>query len=234
VFTPVEYRGRGYASFMLGCALEAARRDGCDLAYLFSDIRPQFYSAIGFRSLPSRRLTLAADALPSKRLQIAPLERVDSPAVRRCFERTEALRNTAFVRDDALWRWLATRVRHNSEHLLGHATNLAVRRGQRVCAYVLGARVPERDAYVVDEFGFCDDAAAAIVPALLRAAAGDLRRIVGWLPPSGARQVLPKGTTRKRNGATLMMAPLSRNVERIVETLCANSDADFSWATDHV
>jgi predicted GNAT family acetyltransferase len=234
VFTPGELRGRGFASFMLASALDAARHDGYDLAYLFSDIRPQFYAAVGFRALPSRELSLRADALPSERLQVASLERTDAAAVRRCFERAELRRGSAFVRDEAMWRWIATRVGHGSEHRLGHATNLAVRRGRRVRAYVFGARVPERDAYVFDEFGFSDDAAAAIVPALLRAAAGDLRRVIGWLPPDGARQTLPKGTTRKRNGATLMMAPLSGNGERLIETLSGKSNADFTWATDHV
>ncbi len=234
VFTPAELRGRGYASFMLASALDAARHDGYDLAYLFSDIRPQFYAAVGFRSLPSRELTLRADALPPERLHIASLARADAAAVRRCFERADLRRGSAFVRDDAMWRWIATRVHHGSEHRLGHATNLAVRRGRRICAYVLGARVPERDAYVFDEFGFSDDAAATLIPALLRAAAGDLRRIIGWFPPDGARQTLPKGTTRKRKGATLMMAPLSGDGERLIDTLCRDANADFTWATDHV
>ncbi len=89
--------------------------------------------------------------------------------------------------------WLRTR---------GSATRRIsrVRRGRGIRAYVFGVRVPERDAYVFDEFGFSDDDAAAIFPALLRAAAGDLRRVVGWLPPGGARQNLPRGTTRRRNG----------------------------------
>jgi GNAT superfamily N-acetyltransferase len=234
VFTPEDLRGRGYASFMLASALDAARRDGHDAAYLFSDIRPQFYAAVGFRSLSSRTLTLRADALPSERLAAVSLGSGDWPAVRRCYEHTQLGADSAFTRDDAVWRWIATRVAHGSEHAAGHTTNLAVRRGRAVRAYVLGARVPERDAYVFDEFGFYDDAGAAIVPALLRAAAGDLRRVVGWLPPAGARQILPKGTTHQRKGATLMMAPLSDNGERLIETLSKSSAADFAWPTDHV
>jgi predicted N-acetyltransferase YhbS len=234
VFTPNELRGRGYASFMLASALDAARREGYDVAYLFSDIRPQFYAAVGFRALPSRKLTLRADALPSERLQVASLGRGDWSAVRRCFERAELRRGAAFLRDDALWRWIAMRVGHGSEHAAGHATNLAVRRGSTIRAYVLGARVPERDAYVFDEFGFSGEAGAAIVPALLRAAAGDLRRVVGWLPPDGARQMLPRGTTRTRAAATLMMAPLSGDGERLIETLSRSTNGDFIWPTDHV
>ena len=234
VFTPDELRGRGYASFMLASALDAARAGGYDLAYLFSDIRPQFYAAVGFRALPSRELTLRADELPRERLQIATLERADLAGVRRCFERTEQRRGAAFERDETLWRWIAARIAHGSEHRTGRATNLAVRRGRTVRAYVLGVRAPERDAYGFDEFGFYDDAAAELVSALLRAAAGDMRRVVGWLPPDGARQTLPKGTTRKRNGATLMMAPLGSDGGRLVESLSAKSSGDFTWATDHV
>ena len=42
VFTPAQHRGRGYASVMLGAALDAARDGGYDAAFLFSDIAPQF------------------------------------------------------------------------------------------------------------------------------------------------------------------------------------------------
>lgn len=234
VFTPQALRGRGYASFMLASALDAARGDRYDVAYLYSDIRPQFYAAVGFRALPSRTLTLRADGLPAERIAVESLGRADWTGVRRCFERTQLRANAAFTRDDAMWRWIAMRVAHGSEHAAGHTTNLAVRRGRTVRAYVLGARVPERDAYIFDEFGFSDDASAAIVPALLRAAAGDLRRVVGWLPPDGARKTLPKGTTRARKGAILMMAPLSGNGERLIETLSRPSPADFAWPTDHV
>ncbi len=68
VFTPVEHRGRGYASVLLAQVLDRARADGYDAAYLFSDIRPQFYEALGFRSLPSRAFSLRADRLSPKRV----------------------------------------------------------------------------------------------------------------------------------------------------------------------
>lgn len=233
VFTPIEYRGRGYASFMLASALDAARSAGYGIAYLFSDIRPQFYAELGFRPLPSRELILRSDALSANRLQVSALAPTDWHGVRQCFERSADRRLAAFVRSPSLWEWIATRVRHGSEHGPGHQVNLVVSRRRTIRAYALGMRVPERDTYVLDEYGFTDDAAATI-PALLRAAAGDLRRITGWLPPDGAREALPKGVTRKRTRAVLMMAPLSSMGERSIETISANSSSDFCWATDHI
>jgi hypothetical protein len=90
---------------------------------------------------------------------------------------------------------------------------------------------------VVDDFAFDGDAGLTIVPALLRAAAGDLRRVSGWLPPPGARDALPRGSVRPRKDAIFMIAPLtslarswwSANREAI-----ANGNADPCWSSDHV
>ena len=234
VFTPPELRGRGYASVMLAMALDLARAEGFDVAYLFSDIRPQFYAALGFRTLPSRKISLRADSLPSKRLEVARLGDADWNGVRHVFELCDGRRTASFARTATTWSWIEERVRRASEHADGHQTNLVVRR-RGVYAYVLGMRVPKRDAYVVDEYGYADDRAAAVLPALLRAAAGDLRRIVGWLPPSGARELLPACSVRKRTRAILMMTPLRPSAEALVSKLCASAArADFCWATDHI
>ncbi|HXO17058.1 MAG TPA: GNAT family N-acetyltransferase [Candidatus Dormibacteraeota bacterium] len=234
VFTPLEYRGRGYASVLLASALDQARSEGYDLAYLFSDIRPQFYAALGFRELPSRALTLRADTLPARRLDPAQLSDDDWNGVRRTFDRCDRRRTAGFARSDSVWQWIRNRIRTGSEHPVGRETNLVVRRRRGISAYVFGVRAPERDAYVVDEYGFADDEAAVAVPALLRAAAGDLRRIVGWLPPDGARQVVSKGSVRKRKRAIFMMAPFSSEGELLCEKISQNANGDFCWATDHI
>jgi predicted N-acetyltransferase YhbS len=234
VFTPNEYRGRGYASVMLATALDRARSEGYELAYLFSDIRPQFYAPLGFYALPSRKLSLQADALPAQRLELASLASEHWSGVRHCFEVGEHRRRAGFLRSPTLWGWIQMRVRNGSNHSIGHETNFVVRRGRTVRAYVLGARAPERDAYLLDEYGFADDAAAAMIPALLRAAAGDLRRIIGWLPPDGVRDLLPKGTTRKRDRAILMMAPLRSPGEDLIDLISVTKRGDFCWATDHI
>ncbi|MGC1381707.1 MAG: GNAT family N-acetyltransferase [Candidatus Baltobacteraceae bacterium] len=234
VFTPSEYRGRGYASVMLGMALDRARSEGYELAYLFSDIRPQFYTELGFSALSSRGLTLAADALPSKRVEVSRLDAQGWKAIRHCFELCERRREAGFARTPTVWDWIRMRVRHGSEHAVGHETNLVVRRGRGVCAYVFGARAPERDAYIVDEYGFADDRAAELIPSLLRAAAGDLRRITGWLPPADAHLLLPRGTVRKRKRSILMMAPLRSDGDRLLDAIAQPSAGEFCWATDHI
>jgi predicted N-acetyltransferase YhbS len=233
VFTPPKYRGRGYASVMLAAALDEARSDGYEIAYLFSDIRPQFYAAVGFRPLKSRQFSFNAAALEATRLNLSSLGAEHWSAVRRLFDLNERRRPAGFLRNAAVWDLIAMRLRHGSEHPTGNPTNLVVRRRAGIEAYVLGARVPQRDAYVLDEFAVAGDGAAALVPALLRAAAGDLRRIIGWLPPGGARRLLPNLSVRKRNGAIPMMTPLGPHGRRLFEFVAASGD-DFAWATDHV
>ncbi len=234
VFTPVEYRGRGYASVMLAMALDQARRSGCELAYLFSDIRPQFYAALGFAELPSRNFALRADTLPAARLDLAPVAGELWEEVRYVFEQTARRRPFGFARTSTAWEWLRIRMGHDSEHPAGYRANLVARRQRGIAAYVFGVRAPERDAYVLDEFGFADDASAAIVPALLRAAAGDLRRIVGWLPPGTARDVLPRPAVRKRSRAVLMMAPLRADGTDLLRAIALPSRGDFAWASEHI
>jgi len=234
VFTPPEYRGRGYASILVASALDAARADGYDVAFLFSDIRPQFYAELGFRALPSREFSLHADALPSGRLAPARLDSdEDWRAVRRCYEFTSRRGGIGFGRNATLWGWTRLRIAHGSEHRTGDTVNLVVRRGKVISAYILGVRVAQRDTYVVDEYGFGSEAAAATIPALLRAAAGDLRRIAGWLPPAGARDLLPRLSVRRRDGAVLMMAPLQPRGAALIDRITAEK-LEIGWATDHI
>jgi GNAT superfamily N-acetyltransferase len=234
VFTVPEHRDRGYASVMLASALDRARAQGYELAYLFSDLRPQFYAALGFHALASRQFSVSALALPAMRLRPVRLGEEAWNGVRRLFELGERRRNAGFVRNSATWEWIRMRVRHASEHLTGQEANLIVRRQRGIAAYVFGVRAPAIDAYVVDEYGFADAGAAEVVPALLRAAAGDLRRVTGWLPPDVAREALPRIAVRRRKGAILMMAPLRPAGERLLQAAAAARSGDFCWASDHV
>jgi len=234
VFTPPEHRRRGYAGVMLATALDGARVAGYDVAFLFSDIRPQFYALLGFTELPSREISLRADALPSARLAPEQLKERDWNGLQRCYDLGERGRSAGFLRTPLVWDYMRMRMRQDTEPGAGHQTNLVVRHGRGVGAYVLGARVPERDAYVVNEFGFAGTSAAEAIPALLRAAAGDLHRVVGWLPPGGARDALPKGSMRKRREAIFMAAPLSTRGKRLVRALAESGSADPYWHTDHV
>lgn len=58
VFTQPEYRGRGAARELIERLLEAAVRDGADLALLFSEIGPEYYARLGFEALPLEDLAL--------------------------------------------------------------------------------------------------------------------------------------------------------------------------------
>lgn len=234
VFTPPPYRGRGYASAMLALLLDESRAAGCDLAYLFSDIRPAFYADIGFTALPSRAISLRADGLSGSRVEVRRLEESDWTGVRRCYDLAERARSWGFVRTPLIWEWIRLRMRHGSEHQNGVQTNLVVRRGRGVAAYVIGVRAPEHDAYILEEFGFADVAAAALVPPLLRSAAGDLRRVTGWNPPEGAREVLGKASVRKRKDATLMAAPLTPAGKKWLAGAAAPKSGDGVWSTDHI
>ena len=234
VFTPEEYRGRGYASVMLAAALDAARAVGYDAAFLYSDIAPAFYVPLGFVALPSREIALRADALPARRLEPDVLSERDWPGVRRCYESGEGQCPAGFVRAPSTWEYLRLRLGQEAATDGGRQTDLVLRRGRSVVAYVLGARLPERDAYAVDEFGCAGPDAAAMIPPLLRAAAGDLRRITGWLPPAGARELLPAGTVRKRRLAIFMAAPLTAGGKRLVASFADAGRADPCWHADHV
>lgn len=234
VFTPEELRGRGYASLMLATALDFARDRGIDVAYLFSDIRPQFYADLGFRALPSRALRLRADTLSGERLQLTPLEPAHWRSIRKCHENVRRTARASLERSPAAWDWIATRLRQGSENQSGQPMNLAVERRREIVAYVFGVRSPEHDAFIFEEYGWSARAAPTTIASLLRAAAGDLRRVIGWLPPPCARAVLPRGTVLRRNRAVLMMAPLSGAGKRLIEALAPPTSGDFCWPTDHI
>jgi predicted N-acetyltransferase YhbS len=235
VFTPADLRRRGYATAMLGALLDAERAAGTDLAFLFSDIAPAFYASLGFIALPSRQMTIRSDALPRERLPLVALDPFDPGALRRTFEAHEAQRPYALTRSPLDWEFqkLYAAVRANA----GQPLALGLKRGRRLAAYVYGRRVPKADAFVVDEFAFGNaDDAGAIAP-LLRAAAGDLRKIQGWLPPAIARTALGRAAVRKRTDGITMVIPLSRacraSWSRTVDSVL-HAEGDPIWSTDHI
>lgn len=231
VFTPPESRGRGYASHMIASVMDAGKAAGFDLAYLFSDIHPAFYSALGFTELSSRSISLRADDLVAPRVRATPVETADWPSLRRCFDASAI--EPYMERTPTVWNWVRMRLRQ-WEHGEGQSVNLAVRRNRAVSAYVFGKRIPRRDAFVLYELGYDAEDAKADVLGLLRAGAGDLRRIAGWLPPRGARELLPRGSVKKRDTAILMAAPLSTAGKQFLELATRKSASDLLWHTDHI
>jgi len=236
VFTPEELRGRGFATAMIAAFLDAERAAGTDLVYLFSDIQPAFYEKLGFAALPSRTISLRADMLSPERVDIVALGASDATAMRRVFAALDTRRPFAFERTPLDWEW--QRLRATSREHAGGLVQLGARRGRSLAAYVTGRRVPAADAFVIDEFAYArDDEASAIQP-LLRAAAGDLRTVRGWLPPAVAREALPRGAVRPRTGAIAMVLPLSaafRAAFRARASLSTQREtADPCWSTDHL
>ena len=203
VFTPERYRGRGYASVMLAAALDAARDAGYDAAFLFSDIAPQFYAALGFVTLPSREIALRADALPRSACAPDTLHERDWTGVRRCYEIGERLRSAGFARTaDVGIRALALAARSATGAGRSNRSRAAPRPRRRClragrahsrARHVRGRRIRmRRSGDARKRFRRC-----------CAPAAGDLRRISGWLPPAGARELLPRGTDSQTQDAQL-------------------------------
>jgi GNAT superfamily N-acetyltransferase len=235
VFTPPELRGRGFASAMIGTLLDSERAAGTDVAYLFTDIHPTFYERLGFLSLPSRTISLRADTLPSTRLPIAAVTDADWTAIRRCFDALDSRRPIAFKRTPLVWEWLRTtaRVQRGDSQRMA----LIVRHARTAIAYVFGRRFPKLDAFALDEFGYTGDEGFDAVAPLIRSAAGDLRKITGWLPPDIARAAIPRGAVKKRKNGITMIALLSgpaRTTWRRSAAAILEDDADRCWSTDHI
>jgi predicted N-acetyltransferase YhbS len=235
VFTPESFRGRGYATAFLGALLDAERAAGTDLVFLFSDIHPAFYEKLGFVRLPSRAIVLRADALSPARVVTRTLDDSDWPAIERCFAAHEALRPFALTRPPLVWEWIRLRARERAAEPA--PVRLGIVRGRKLVAYVRGRRYPDADSFALDECAYADDDAAHALPALVRNAAGDLRKVTGWLPPSPVRDLLPRGAVRARTAAIAMLLPLSaaaRAAWRTQAARVAGGPADVAWSTDHV
>jgi len=236
VFTPPQLRSRGYASALLGAVLDRERSAGQDVAYLFSDIHPVFYAKLGFVALPSRRWTVRASELDGSRSGGTRIESGDWAMVRRCFEEIDALQRWSLARTPPVWRWLRGMWSGVPPPTM-QRVHLKVRKGRNAIAYVVGRRVTREDTFVVDDFAFAGDAGRARLPALLRAGAGDLRRVAAWLPPAHAREALPRGSVRARKDGIFMVEPISaagREWWRANHETALHARSDAIWSADHV
>ena len=235
VFTREDCRGRGLATTLIAALLDAERDAGTDVVFLFSDIRPHFYEELGFVTLPSRTFTMRADSLPFERIRPAAVKDADWPEIARCFRALDAQRTIALRRTPLIWELMRSWFRITPR--AGGSANLVIHSGKRVLAYCLGRRDVASDSYIVDEFSFAGRQHAHLIAPLLRAAAGDLRKITGWLPPAPARDVLPIKAARSRRHAILMAAPLSsfaRARFRSEIDKVARASGDLVWHTDHI
>jgi hypothetical protein len=235
IFTPEPLRGHGFASAMLGAFLDAEHAAGSDVAFLFSDIHPSFYERLGFIQLPSREITLRTSSLGDARTGATVLADGEWAGVRRCYDALDGRRVWGARRTPMVWGWIA--LQWAMRRPAGQRVDLVVKRGRAVIAYAFGWREPARDAFALGEYGFADDDGRRSIGALLRSAAGDLRYIVGWLPPDLARRALGRGSVRPRRTAVAMLLPLSATARALwaAEGVSAlTSRGDFFWFADHV
>lgn len=236
VFTHPESRGRGYACALLGALLDAERAAGADVAFLFSDIGPAFYERVGFVPLPSRAISLRARSLDSSIVAWEPLAASDWSGIRRCFEALDtradwSFRRTAHVWDFMRGKWAQALPRYTQR------VDLVARRGRSIAAYVLCRRVADQDTLVIDDFAFVDDEARAAIAPLLRAAAGDLARVKGWLPPPPARGALPRGSVRPRQDGVFMSVGLTRAGRAWIGAARGSEETEpreVCWSADHI
>ena len=154
--------------------------------------------------------------------------------MRRLLGALDARRPFAFARTPLDWQW--QRLRATSREHAAQLVRLGVRRGRSLAAYVIGRRIPAADAFAVDELAFARDDDARLIAPLLRAAAGDLRTIRGWLPPAVAREALPRGAVRARKDAIAMLLPLSARFRAAFRAHPPDrrENADPCWSTDHI
>ncbi len=82
VFTPEDQRANGYAPLIIERLVEAARRDGAELALLFSEIGTRYYRRLGFTTVPQKELTLSVVEKPgAPMVLVRAAEERDIPAV---------------------------------------------------------------------------------------------------------------------------------------------------------
>jgi GNAT superfamily N-acetyltransferase len=112
VFTPVERRGRGYATVLLEQLLDRERRDGVELAALFSEISPAFYERLGFQPLRLDEVIVAVvrkDGAPATLVRAG--DERDLPALAAMHEARSSGVRFSLRRDPALIQYALARKR---------------------------------------------------------------------------------------------------------------------------
>ena len=213
IFTPRRQRGNGYARQMLREVLRLERERGSQLALLFSDIGEKLYRDLGFRSLAAvehRADPARLGARPPQELRLERLDRPDPPEVRKLHRQGVLRRGMGVLRDDAHWRFLATRSSSFFTRLKDPDVNvlhLRVLREELCVGYV--ASVEGRGEWNVREVGAIDGD-PVLMAQVLRAAAADarargLKRLRGWLPPELYPLLADRGLVQQRRARAIPM-----------------------------
>ncbi len=233
LFTLPHLRGRGFATMLLAAVLDQERAAGRDFVFVFSDIGTAFYEALGFCALPSRTISFGTDALEPVRSEMGVLQEEDWKGVAACHNALARYQPWAFTRTPAVWEWL--RARRERRVAGPQPVALVTRSGERIRAYVTGRRDAEHDCFILEDFGFAGMASVGALHHLIGAAAGDLRRVRGWLPPAVARAGLPRGlVASRRRGIALALALSPAGREWVAKASAPGRACDPLWSEDLV
>jgi hypothetical protein len=86
VFCPVEHRGKGYAKQLMNLLYQQFKEDPTiHTSTLYSDIGPQFYDRIGWKTMPSKEIIISAHPslpIPDNVRLIASSQEIDSFAAK--------------------------------------------------------------------------------------------------------------------------------------------------------
>jgi len=200
IFTPRRRRQRGYARALVERVLDVARREGCSLALLFSDIGEAYYRSMGFMALraeeQSAPLRVGGTPPPGSEWSLRPAEDRDLQAVHEAHRAFTATQPFSIVRDQEHWSFLRTRSAQFFTRLGDGAVDQHFRIVTRAGGFAGYLMTSEgRGEWNVREVG-----AAAGDPALMAdvfrtgahaARRSGLRRFTGWLP-SEVVQHLPE------------------------------------------
>jgi len=221
IFTPPLHRREGHASAAVGEALGRERDAGTEVALLFSDIGPRFYSRFGFRELPALehwgRLRTTGGRGPAPRSR--PVTAADMPAIVSAHDDFCRRRSIAVLRDAAHWEFLRVRSNRFFERLADG--RLAPRfdvleDDRRFVGYVVA--VEGRGEWTVREVG-APGGTPADLAGVLRAFAPiarsrGARRVYGWLPPDVVDELADwKLVARPRRRAVPMLLSLVPGID---------------------
>jgi predicted N-acetyltransferase YhbS len=224
VFTPVALRGQGHARAIIEALLDAARRDGAELALLFSEIGPAYYQRQGFATVPVETADIVvrekpgAPAVLVRAGEESDAEQVAAMHAQRGARFRLALDATAdqvryMLTKKRLFAGLDPSGRRTIEYFVAEE-------GHRAVAFVLlqitRSHAERPASWSVEACGDADPEGArvgAILQALVaRTPAGVRPKIQGWWPGS-LRPPQLAVSQRAPAGEVMMIRPLVAGIE---------------------
>ena len=220
VFTPAALRGRGHAGAVINALLDAARRDGAELALLFSEIGPAYYQRLGFTSVPIQTADIVVQEKPgAPAVLVRAGESADAEHVAAMHAQRGARHRLSLTTSPDQVRYMLTKKRlFAGLDPSGRRTveYFVAEEGHRAAAFVLlqitRSHAGRPDSWSLEACGDADPDGArvgAILQALMaRAPAGARPTIQGWWPGS-LRPPQLAIALRAPAGEVMMIRPLA-------------------------